>query len=82
MKNKNTTSSIYFERIENMSAYFYCSDCQHVSPDPKDNTKCPDCGSIKGRMMSDDEFNRKEDIGAINLINPSTGKPFKKKKHK
>jgi len=33
-------------------------------------------------MMPDDEFNRKQDIGAIHLINPSTGKPVKNKKHK
>ena len=29
--------------------------------------------------MSDDEFNKKENIGAINLIDPSTGKPVTKK---
>ena len=65
-----------------MSPYFNCFDCAHVSPDPKDNSKCPHCGSTKGRMMSDDEFNRKEDIGAIHIIDPGTGKPIKKKKRR
>ncbi len=65
-----------------MSPYFNCFNCNHVSPDPKDTSKCPHCGSTRGSMMPDDEFNRKQDIGAIHLINPSTGKPVKNKKHK
>jgi len=65
-----------------MPPYFNCFNCNHVSPDPKDNSKCPFCGSTKGRMMSEDEFNRKEDIGAMHLIDPSTGKPVKTKKRK
>jgi hypothetical protein len=32
--------------------------------------------------MSDDEFNKKESSGAINLIDPSTGKPVTTKKRR
>lgn len=69
-------------RRNTMSPYFNCFKCSRIYPYPQVNKTCPHCGSTDGRIMTDDEFNRQEDIGAIRLIDPSTGKPIKKKKRK
>ena len=63
-----------------MSPYFLCYKCSKVLTCQKDATKCQSCSSSNGRILTDEEFNKQYDNGAIYMINPSTGKPLKKKK--
>jgi Zn finger protein HypA/HybF involved in hydrogenase expression len=65
-----------------MSPYFHCFKCSRVYDNPQANKECPVCCSADGKTITDNEFNRQQDIGAMHLINPSTGKPIKNKKHK
>ena len=62
-----------------MSPYFLCYDCSKVMPCQQETNICSFCSSSKGRILTDEEFNKQYDRGTISLINPSTGKPFKKK---
>lgn len=62
-----------------MSPYFLCYNCSKVAACQQNCKTCSFCSSSQGRILTDDEFNKQYDRGAINLINPSTGKPIKKK---
>lgn len=57
-----------------MSPYFLCYDCSRVISCQPDTTKCSSCSSSKGRILTDEEFKRDYNIGAIYLINSRTGK--------
>jgi len=67
------------KRGNKMPQYFNCFDCSRISPYKQNNNVCPLCGSKNGTTLTDEEFRRMDERGVISLINPSTGKPFKKK---
>lgn len=60
-----------------MKQHYLCFDCSKISEVNQKPDICPFCKSTKGRMMTDEEFNRQYDRGVIKLIDPSTGKPMK-----
>ena len=57
--------------------YFHCFDCERITEIKQTTDTCPRCKSSKGKIMTDDEFNRQYDRGVIKLIDPRTGKPMK-----
>jgi RNA polymerase subunit RPABC4/transcription elongation factor Spt4 len=63
-----------------MSPYFLCYDCSRATPCQQDDRICPSCTSSNGRILTDEEFRKQYSDGVIHLIDPSTGKPFKKGK--
>ena len=60
-----------------MPQHFLCTDCSRIAEVNQIIDTCPNCKSTKGRMMTDEEFNRQYSKGVIKLIDPSTGKSMK-----
>jgi ribosomal protein L40E len=60
---------------------FECFACRRVSAMlPDDTTKCPNCGSTNGQLISKERLKEGVDAGAFWNIDPNTGGPAKRKK--
>lgn len=62
-----------------MSPHFFCYSCSRTTFCQKDDKVCPVCSSSEGRILSDEEHKTQHEKGTAKLIDPRTGKPFKKK---
>lgn len=65
-----------------MSPYFICHDCSSVPSCQQDTKQCSSCGSSNGHIITDEEFKKGYEDGTIKLINPRTGKPYKRTTNK
>jgi hypothetical protein len=72
------TSKIFLYEND-MSPHFLCYSCSRTTPCQQDDKVCPVCSSTEGRILSDEEHKRQHEEGTIKLIDPRTGKAFKKK---
>lgn len=63
-----------------MPKHFLCYDCSKVTPCDQNNHVCSFYSSSNGRILTDEEFRKQYNEGTIHLIDPRTGKPFKKSK--